>query len=75
MPRPLYSNLARATLQLGTGNAGLWYDKLCDRWSDNWTLSGDGDKKLAWIETVTKQRVGLELIVRSPYQAVVRRLP
>ena len=43
MPRPLCSNLARATLQLGTGNAGLWYDKLCDRWNDDWSLSGDGD--------------------------------
>ena len=69
MPRPLYSNLARAPLQLGTGNAGLWYDKLCDRWSDNWTLSGDG--KLAWIETVSKQRVGLAQLLEESVARVL----
>lgn len=72
MPRPLYKNLAHASLQLGTGNAGLWYDKLCDRWSDDWTLSGDGDKKLAWIETVTKQRVGLEQLLAESTARVLR---
>lgn len=56
MPRPLHSSLARTALQLGTGNAGLWYDKLCDRWSDDWSLSGD--QKLEWIKTVTKTPVG-----------------
>jgi CRISPR-associated protein Cmr6 len=69
--RPLYQNLAHATLQLGTGNAGLWYDKLCDGWSNDWTLSGGGDRKLAWIETVTKQRVGVEsLLVESTARAL-----
>jgi CRISPR-associated protein Cmr6 len=71
MPRPLYKNLAHASLQLGTGNAGLWYDKLCDRWSNDWTLSGDSDRKLEWIETVTKQRVGVEsLLVESTARAL-----
>lgn len=72
MPRPLYSNLAHATLQLGTGNAGLLYDKLCDLWSEEWTLSGDGDKKLAWIETVTKQRVGCEPLLAESSLRVLR---
>ena len=72
MVRPLHSNLARSTLQLGTGNAGLWYDKLCDRWSDDWTLSGDGDKKLAWIETVTKQRAGLAPLLAESVARVLR---
>lgn len=71
MPRPLYKNLAHESLQLGTGNPGLWYDKFCDRWSNDWTLSGDADRKLAWIDTVTKQRVGLEqLLVESTTRAL-----
>jgi CRISPR-associated protein Cmr6 len=71
VPRPLYKNLAYDSLQLGTGNAGLWYDKLCDRWSDDWTLSGGDDGKLAWIESVTKQPVGLEkLLMESTTRAL-----
>jgi CRISPR-associated protein Cmr6 len=72
VPRPLYLSLSRATLQLGTGNAGLWYDKLCDRWSDDWTLSGDDEKKLAWIETVTQQRVGLEPLLAEATARMLR---
>lgn len=72
MPRPLYKNLAHASLQLGTGNAGLWYDKLCDRWSDDWTLSGDDDGKLDWIETVTKERVGLEQLLAESTARMLR---
>lgn len=72
MPRPLYKNLARPTLELGTGNAGLWYDKLCDRWSDGWTLAGDDEKKLAWIETVTRQRIGMEVLLAESLGRVLR---
>lgn len=72
MPRPLYQNLARAKLELGTGNAGLWYDKLCDRWSDDWTLAGASDKKLAWIETVTRQRVGMDVLLAESLRRALR---
>jgi CRISPR-associated protein Cmr6 len=38
--RPLYANAAQDELPgPGTGHAGLWYDKFCDRWSSNWSLS------------------------------------
>jgi CRISPR-associated protein Cmr6 len=72
VPRPLYRNLSCATLQLGTGNAGLWYDKLCDRWSDDWTLFGDDERKVAWIETVTRQRVGIEPLLAESTARVLR---
>lgn len=72
MPRPLYKNLAHAKLQLDTGNAGLWYDKLCDRWSDLWTLSGDDEKKLAWIKTVTGKRVGMDVLLAESLRRMLR---
>ena len=35
-----------------TGNAGLWYDKFCDRWKSDWTgFAGDSGKR-DWIETI-----------------------
>jgi CRISPR-associated protein Cmr6 len=70
--RPLYQNLASAPLELATGNAGLWYDNLCDRWSDDWTLSGNDAKKLAWIETVAKQRVGLKSLLAESTARMAR---
>ena len=72
MLRPLYSNLARKPLQLGTGHAGLWYDKFCDRWSDSWSMSGDGDKKLAWIKSVTERPVGLAELLTESTDRVLR---
>lgn len=39
--RPLYNSLAHAPLARGSGNAGLWYDKLCDQWSRTWELPSD----------------------------------
>src|SRR4051812_10630297 len=59
--RPLNKRLSQASLERGTGHAGLWYDKFCDRWSGDWKLdiAGDGQsRKLEWIETVTKQPAG-----------------
>ena len=61
MARPLYQ-LAGARPSLGLdGHAGLWYDKFCDKWSGQWSMSsgGSGGKdsqnpKLRWIETVTR---------------------
>jgi CRISPR-associated protein Cmr6 len=73
--RPLYDRLASAKLDLGTGHAGLWYDKLCDRWDTRWTLavSGDGDsKKLEWIETVTKNPIGSKEMVEEAVLRVIR---
>lgn len=40
------------------GNAGLWYDKFCDRWEGDWRKGlGDGGK-LAWIRTVLNGEIG-----------------
>jgi CRISPR-associated protein Cmr6 len=72
VPRPLYKNLAHAGLKIGTGNTGLWYDKFCDHWDDNWTLSGGDDRKLEWIDTVTKQRVGTELLLVEATRRLLR---
>ncbi len=69
MVRPLYKELAHASLQRGSGHAGLWYDKFCDRWEDDWKLPGD--KKLEWIETVTTQSVESKPL---PDEAVTRLL-
>lgn len=54
--RPLYRSLAERSLARDpTGHAGLWYDKLCDRWDDRrWTLASEdkSSPKHAWIATV-----------------------
>lgn len=69
---PLYKKAGEAKLE-GAGNAGLWYDKFCNKWrrepakhgnKEAWTLEAfnqDGktvNPKLAWIKTVTGGRVG-----------------
>lgn len=75
MVRPLYDSLARATVDLGTGHAGLWYDKLCDRWSDDWTLGASPDsdsRKLDWIETVTKSPLGSKDLLEEVALRTVR---
>ncbi len=48
---PLYASAASRPVFTGTGNAGLWYDKFCDRWRADWTLaSSDRESpKLSWI--------------------------
>jgi CRISPR-associated protein Cmr6 len=54
--RPLYNSLASKTLTLGCGHPGLWFEKLYDRWSQDWDLS---DKlKLEWIRSVVSKPVG-----------------
>src|SRR4051812_30714853 len=57
--RPLPSNLATASL-LPEGNAGLWYDKFCDAWTRDWSLSAEGreNPKLKWIRSVTGSNLG-----------------
>lgn len=57
--RPLHKELARASLRLGAGNAGLWHDKFCDLWtaaSKGWQI--ENGKKLEWIQTFTSKPIG-----------------
>jgi CRISPR-associated protein Cmr6 len=43
---------ARAAHRQAGSNAGLWYDKFCDRWNADWTgFAGDSGKR-DWIETI-----------------------
>lgn len=49
--RPLYKEAAGGDRN-SEGNAGLWYDKFCDRWKSDWTgFAGDSGKR-EWIETI-----------------------
>lgn len=74
--RPLYASVANNSPALdSTRNAGLWYDKFCDKWRTGldkqstgfekwrtgWTLKGTDNEslKLAWIETVTRDKLGI----------------
>lgn len=63
MARPLYGEAGPRDLPPG-GHAGLWYDKFCDKWSDQWSMSSGGgggresNPKLQWIKTVTASAVG-----------------
>ena len=61
--RPLYRD--KAEMHRGPdGNAGLWFDKFCDRWHIDrsaWTLKSHnrGNPKLNWIESVANKKVGI----------------
>jgi CRISPR-associated protein Cmr6 len=57
--RPLYAVAASATLtSTTTGNAGLWYDKFCDRWKSDWTgFAGDSGKR-DWIAQIANIGAG-----------------
>ncbi len=57
--RPLYAAVASATLvSATTGNAGLWYDKFCDRWKPDWTgFAGDSGKR-DWIAQIANIDAG-----------------
>ncbi len=57
--RPLYAAAASATLASATaGNAGLWYDKFCDRWKADWTgFAGDSGKH-DWIAQIANIGAG-----------------
>jgi CRISPR-associated protein Cmr6 len=52
--RPLYRQIGRPELGRA-GNAGLWYDKYCDKWSTDWSKL---ETKADWLSTVTGERVG-----------------
>lgn len=57
--RPLYKDAAKATWSTTTaGNAGLWYDKFCDRWKPDWTgFAGDSGKR-DWIAQIANVGAG-----------------
>jgi CRISPR-associated protein Cmr6 len=54
--RPLYHE-ASQRLEWRGGHAGLWYDKFCDKWKDDWSGLGDEGKK-EWVKNVTQRPVG-----------------
>lgn len=62
------------------GHAGLWFDKLCDRWrvrDRTWSMKsekGDDGKgpKIEWIETLTKGRVGTPCQIDESASRLVR---
>lgn len=72
MARPLYQPAADATpTRAADGNAGLWYDKFCDKWKvpdrtrgTDWSLEADksdnkdSSPKLKWMKTLTGQAHG-----------------
>jgi CRISPR-associated protein Cmr6 len=49
MPRPLYTH-SSLTFNPQTAHAGLWYDKFCDQWKNDWTLPAE--QKVQWIRAV-----------------------
>jgi CRISPR-associated protein Cmr6 len=54
MSRPLYHT---EVIPKNEGNSGLWYDKFCDKWQNDWSGLGEDGKK-AWISTVTNRPCG-----------------
>lgn len=82
--RPLYSSAAQQPIARGPeGNAGLWFDKFCDRWRVNrttWSMSADdtgNNPKLEWIRRLARDPVGQQAQLaeasRRLVQLVVRR--
>jgi len=65
--RPLYMSAAQQPTARGDeGNAGLWFDKFCDRWRVSgtaWSMSaGDSgnNPKLEWIRGLAEASVGVQ---------------
>ena len=63
MIRPLYKAASREPESPEPeGNAGLWFDKFCNRWhdaGDSWTMSSrENNPKLEWLKTL--DRVGAQ---------------
>ena len=59
--RPLYAG-AESARRTAEGHAGLWFDKFCDQWQvkgSAWSMKGDSNSKLRWIDTVTDSTVGM----------------
>lgn len=57
MIRPVYRTETELADRPKDSNAGLWYDKFCDQWLENWDGLGDSGKK-NWITGVTCGPVG-----------------
>lgn len=57
MARPLYRSETDPTGRSMDSNAGLWYNKFCDQWQDDWDGLGDSGKR-NWILQVTNNPVG-----------------
>jgi len=57
MVRPIYRTDTKLADRPVESNAGLWYDKFCDQWLENWDGLGNGGKK-NWIEGVIRGPVG-----------------
>lgn len=57
MVRPLYQPETELSGRPADSNAGLWYDKFCDQWLDEWEGLGDSGKK-NWIEAMTRGYIG-----------------
>lgn len=68
--RPLYNSLASASLSLGSGHPGLWYDKFCNRWSTDWSLAGKC--KLEWIQTVAAVPSGYRELLDEAAARILR---
>ncbi len=68
---PLYAMEPRPRRER-SGNAGLWYDKFCDRWGEGWTMKADASNpKLDWMNTLADEKGVGE---RESLRAAGRRL-
>ena len=70
MARPLYQTATKLNDRPVESNAGLWYDKFCDQWLQEWDGLGDTGKK-NWIQQVTQGPVGDSRLIS---EIVERRL-
>lgn len=70
MARPLYQTITEFIDSPLDCNAGLWYDKFCDQWLEEWDGLEDTGKK-NWIQQVTKRPVGDSRLIS---EIVERRL-
>lgn len=44
-------------------NAGLWYDKFCNQWKEDWTLGDNGKRE--WLMSVQNGRVGDKYLLKE----------
>jgi len=70
MARPIYGTGTELAGRPRESNAGLWYDKFCDQWMENWEGLGDRGK-MTWIEGMIDRPVGDSRLIK---EAIERRL-